>query len=132
MSGNSSTFGSSLISENSKVDNSCVCGISRIYKNAVVSGNSSVKSNCHISYNLDSVKVDLISGNGYNINYSGYDPISKEHFIRVDCQTHSISDWKNEDLRNEIIIKTKFPKHLEKQCLQVLFEIEKNFVKENI
>ena len=94
-----------------------------VYGNSRVSGNSRVYGNAIV----ENVKIESISRNGYNINYSGVDRDSKEHLVRVGCQLHSISTWKNENTRKEIMRKNNFPSSLEQEFLQILNEIEEKY-----
>lgn len=57
------------------------------------------------------------------INYSGMDE-NGEYFIKVDCQLHPISKWKDEDFRNNLITKHKFDVSKVPEFLKILEEIE--------
>ena len=124
VSGNSRVFGNSMVSGNSRVfGNSMVSGNSRVYGNSLVSGNSRVSGNSIV----ENVKIESISKNGYEINYSGVDRDSKEHLVRVGCQLHSISRWKDKSKRKEIMRKNNFPSSYEQKFLQILNEIEEKY-----
>ena len=133
--GNSRVFGNSMVSENSKVyGDSRVFGNSRVFENSCVSGNSLVSGNSRVSGNsiVENVEIEHISRNGYNINYSGVDRDSKEHLVRVGCQLHSISTWKDKNTRKEIMRNNNFPKSYEQEFLRILNEIEGKYGKTTI
>lgn len=134
--GNSHIFGSAHLSENvivygrSKLFGRCeVSGNVHIYQdacvsfNAKISGNSKIRGNTLIKNEITSGEIYSYDVEKYNINYSGKDS-EGNHFVRVGCQIHTITNWKDETFRNQIVQKYSFPKRLVPEFLKILEEIE--------
>lgn len=134
--GNSHIFGSARISENvivygrSKLFGRCeVSGNAHIYQsacvsfNAKISGKSKIRGNTLIKNEISSGEIYSYDIEKYNINYSGKDSGGND-FVRVGCQIHSITNWKDDTFRNQIVQKYSFPKRLVSQFLKILEEIE--------
>lgn len=108
---------------------------SKVNRHAKVFGKSSLR-NCIVSNILKDKIVtqkckDHFKPKQYNddfheartINYSGVNE-NGEHIIKVDCQLHPISKWKDEDFRNNLISKHNFDISKVPEFLKILEEIE--------
>jgi CRISPR/Cas system-associated exonuclease Cas4 (RecB family) len=72
--------------------------------------------------------IEGIVRHNFRINYAGIDLKTNEHKVRVGCQVHSISRWKDAEVRKRIMSRHSFQKEYEQEFLEILAEIEKKYV----
>ena len=105
-------------------DGCIVCGDTK------VTGDIIVRNYLRFLHTVDqeTLTIKPLRKNGWDINYSGFDKISGEHYVKVGCQFHSISRWKDAEVRKRIMSRNRFPKEYEQEFLEILAEIEKKYV----
>lgn len=104
-------------------DDSIICGRTRIEGDLVIPNHIHVKYTVANPEKLKSYRFK----NSWYINYSGFDEKTKEHFIRVGCQIHSINSWKNPEFRKMFVRDYELTQSDVKYLLGILSEIEKDF-----
>lgn len=115
--------------ENAKISgNSIIEGNVQI--NGIVEGNSRISGYAYIPKNhlVSNCEIEGFQRHYFRINYAGIDLKTNEHKVRVGCQVHSISRWKDAEVRKRIMSRNRFPKHYEQEFLDILAEIEKKYV----
>lgn len=99
-----------------------VCGDSK------VTGNIVVAKNTRFLHTVDEETLKIPSfDKRWSINYSGFDKKSGEHFVRVGCQIHSITKWKNESFRSGLVSEYNMTKSEEREFLKILEGFESKY-----
>lgn len=104
-------------------NDSIICGKTRI------EGDLVIPNHIHAKYtvsNPEKLKSYVFPRMDWNINYSGFDEKTKEHFIRVGCQIHSIDDWENPKFRKKFVLAYSLTDSDVEFLLEILAEIEKD------
>lgn len=109
-------------------DDSMVYDRGAVMYNGIVTNNSKVHGNrTRIFHKLDNQEVEGFCVNNYNINYTGFDEKTGSHFVRVGCQDHSITNWKDQVFRENIMSRNGFPRYEETRFLKILFDLESKY-----
>lgn len=100
-----------------------VCGDSKVTGDIVVSDLA------RFLYTVDqeTLAIKPLVKRGWEINYSGFDKKSGEHYIRVGCQYHPITTWKNNQFRARMVYDYNLSKQEEQEFLEILEGYEKKY-----
>lgn len=102
-------------------DGSIVCGDSKVTGDIVVSKSTRFLH----TVDEETLKTPAFEKKYWLINYSGFDKKTGEHFVRVGCQVHSITNWKNKSFRSNLVSQYNLSNTKEKEFLKILEDFEK-------
>lgn len=104
-------------------DGCIICGDSKVTDDIVV------RNYIRFLHTVDqeTLTIKPLRKNGWDINYSGFDKKSGEHYVKVGCQFHTITNWKNDNFRAGFVKRYNLSKKLEEDLLKILSDFEKKY-----